>query len=321
VSGLTVAGVTDRFRRRLERARAAGTGKEGLIVWWWNTTEGLGWDQLTDLCPLSSDKFPSLKPQELFESAFVRGLRELEIDGRHLLSLWHITERDADGQPLAASGLLLETGGALSVGETQRRAWESEIELRNLRASLTPHLLFNCLAAVRGIVRSDPERARAFIDRLARFLRESTNAQTRETIPLLDEWQLSEDFLALQSMRYERELPRLTEIEGAAYHTHLPPMILLNLVENAVKHGQVNQQAPLVVKARLVGGFLDIEVRNLGKLGPQPTSRPGGLGTARARLAAAYGAEATLDIRTDGDHVVAHVRIPAADAAPSENNA
>ena len=159
-------------------------------------------------------------------------------------------------------------------------------------------------------MRTDPERARSFIDRLARFLRDNTNAQTRETIPLLDEWQLCEDFLALQSMRYERELPRLVEIEGAAYHARLPPMILLNLVENAVKHGIVDQQHPLVVTVHLDGDYIEAEVRNEGILGPIPTSRPGGLGTARARLIFMYGEEGLLDIKQDHSHVVAKVRLP-----------
>ena len=164
---------------------------------------------------------------------------------------------------------------------------------------------------MRGIVRADPERARAFIDHLSRFLRDSTTAQSRETIPLLDEWQLCEDFLALQAMRFERELPRLVEIEGAAYHARVPPMILLNFVENAAKHGQVDQLHPLNVSARLNGKYLDIAVRNRGSLGPEPASRLGGLGVSRARLQAVYGSTALIDISgTDGE-VIASLHLPA----------
>ena len=193
------------------------------------------------------------------------------------------------------------------------------MELRNLRASLTPHLLFNCLAAVRGIVRTEPEKAREFIDALSRFLRESTDAQGRETIPLHEEWQLCEDFLGLQTFRYERELPRLAEIDGPAHHAQLPPMMLLNLVENAVKHGEVTQKHPLVVRAALRDGKLVAEVRNRGTLGPAPQGRAGGVTTANARLQAIYGSEASLDIRREGEEVVAILELPA--AAPKRNAA
>jgi two-component system, LytTR family, sensor kinase len=116
-------------------------------------------------------------------------------------------------------------------------------------------------------------------------------------------------------------LPRLVGIEGPAYHARLPPMILLNLVENAVKHGEVNQRHPLVVSARLTDGFLEAAVRNHGTLGPQPTSRPGGLGMARARLQAVYGQDATFDVAQRQDEVVAAVRLPAqlpSQVAPSQ---
>ncbi len=309
ISVLPVAAVIERLQQRLQRARFAAGG-QGLIVWWWDQTSGLHWDKLSETCPLTIDATPSLSVEKLFVAEQDRGLHETELSGQPVLSVWEINERDDQGMAISAHGLLLEAHGTLGVGATQRRARESEIELRNIRASLTPHLLFNCLAAVRGIVRTDPERARSFIDRLARFLRDNTNAQTRETIPLLDEWQLCEDFLALQSMRYERELPRLVEIEGAAYHARLPPMILLNLVENAVKHGIVDQQHPLVVTVHLDGDHIEAEVRNEGLLGPIPTSRPGGLGTARARLIFMYGEEGLLDIKQDHSHVVAKVRLP-----------
>lgn len=306
---LPVGAVTDRFRQRLARAHRA-VGGTGLVVWWWSRSDGLRTDPLDEACPAAGSLPPGMDPQDMFNTETDCGLREIDLGGRPMLSVWQITGRGDDNQPVAASGLLFEAAGQLMVGEAQRRAWESEIELRNLRASLTPHLLFNCLAAVRGIVRTDPECARVFIDRLARFLRDTTNAQTRDTLPLIDEWQLCEDFLALQSMRYERELPRLVEIENAAYHARIPPMILLNLVENAVKHGEVSQKHPLVISARIDGDSLEARVRNHGKLGPLPTSRPGGLGMARARLAAVYGQTGSLDILPEGDDVVAVVRIP-----------
>jgi LytS/YehU family sensor histidine kinase len=208
--------------------------------------------------------------------------------------------------------MLIDASERLQLEETRRAAWRSKVELRNLRASLTPHLLFNCLAAVRGIVRTDPEKARMFIDTLSRFLRESTDAQSRETIPLHEEWQLCEDFLGLQAFRYERDLPRTVEIEGPAHHARIPPMMLLNLVENAVKHGEIGQQSPLRVRVALHNGRLAAEVRNRGTLGPVPTGRTGGVGTANARLQAVYGSDASLAIRQDGDDVVANLELPAA---------
>lgn len=307
---LSVAAVVGQFRRRLEHA-ARGADSAGLAVWSWDRTAGARFDRSGNHCLLAADETKLLTPEVLFDAATDRGTRETQIDGHDALSFWQVARRAPDGEPEEVNGVLIDLSERLSLEQARRHAWQSEVELRNLRSNLAPHLLFNCLAAVRGIVRTDPERARSFIDHLARFLRDSTNAQARETIPLLDEWQLCEDFLALQAMRFERELPRLVEIEGAAYHARIPPMILLNLVENAVKHGMVDQRHPLVVSARLVGDDLEARVRNHGTLGPLPADRPGGLGMARARLHAVYGDTATFDIKQDGDNVVAFLRLPA----------
>ena len=312
---LGVAVVVGQFRRRLERA-ARAADSAGLSIWSWNHAQGTRFDRSENKCLLASDKTVLVDPQTLFDASADRGTHETEINGRRALSFWEVARRDPSGEAEEVNGVLLDLSERLSLEQARRQAWQSEIELRNLRATLAPHLLFNCLAAVRGIVRTDPERARSFIDHLARFLRDSTNAQACETIPLLDEWQLCEDFLALQAMRFERELPRLIEIEGAAYHARVPPMILLNLIENAVKHGEVGQRHPLVVSARLAGGFLEAAVRNNGNLGPQPTSRPGGLGMARARLHAVYGEAATFDIAQCGEEVVASLHLPTLLPAP-----
>ena len=312
---LSVAAIVGQFRRRLEHA-SRGADSAGLTVWHWDAQTGLTFDRIGDDCLLALRDSSPLAPEELFDPAKDRGTRETEIEGRPALSFWEVSRRLPSGAADAAGGVILDLSERLSLEQARRQAWQSEIELRNLRASLAPHLLFNCLAAVRGIVRSDPERARRFIDHLSRFLRDSTNAQVRETIPLLDEWQLCEDFLALQAMRFERELPRLVEIEGAAYHARVPPMMLLNLVENAVKHGTIDQRHPLVVSARLVDGRLEAAVRSHGRLGPQPGTRPGGLGIARARLHAVYGGDASLDIAQAGDDVTVAVHLPAQPPPP-----
>ena len=312
---LCTAAIVDHFRRRLQRA-ASAAGSAGLVFWSWDKQNGTRLDRIDDGCLLGRATTPAAAGHTaLFDGAADRGVRETESGGAPVLSFWVVTQRDPSGQVAAADGMLLDLSERLSLEQARRRAWQSEVELRNLRSSLAPHLLFNCLAAVRGFVRTDPERARSFIDHLSRFLRDSTNAQHRETVPLLDEWQLCEDFLALQAMRYERDLPRLVEIEGSAYHAHVPPMMVLNLVENAVKHGEIGQRHPLVAAARLDGSRLEVTVRNRGQLGTRPAGRPGGLGISLARLQAIYGSQASLDIRADGGNVVATLRVPAASPA------
>ena len=304
---LPVGAVSGEYRRLLRQRRAAEQAA-GLRFWEWNDTEGLRLEG-------------GEAPEKLFHAAEDRGSLETKFGGSDALSFWQTVTRKPDGSPREVAGMLIDASERLQLEETRRAAWKSEVELRNLRTSLTPHLLFNCLAAVRGIVRTDPEKAREFIDTLSRFLRDSTNAQGRETVPMHEEWQLCEDFLGLQAFRYERDLPRMVEIEGPAHHAQVPPMMLLNLVENAVKHGEITQQHPLAVNVKLHDGRLIAEVRNHGKLGPEPQGRKGGFAMACARLHAVYGPNASLAIRQDGEDVSARLELPAAAPAREERSA
>ncbi|MFM8789793.1 MAG: histidine kinase, partial [Chthoniobacterales bacterium] len=253
---LPVGAASGEYRRVLRQRRAAEQAA-GLRFWEWSDADGLRFEG-------------GNAPEKLFDATQERGSLETKLGGRDALSFWQTMARGADGKPREVAGMVIDASDRMQLEKTRRKSWETEVELRNLRASLTPHLLFNCLAAMRGIVRTDPEKARSFIDTLSRFLRESTDAQSREAIPLHEEWQLCEDFLGLQSLRYERDLPRVADIEGPAHHAKIPPMMLLNLVENAVKHGEITQAHPLVVRAAQRDGRLCIEVRNRGNLGPSP---------------------------------------------------
>jgi len=303
--GVLPVGAVSGDYRRLLRQRLAAEQAAGLRFWEWNDTEGLRLEG-------------GEAPEKLFDPAEDRGSLETKFGGSGALSFWQTVARKADGSPREVAGMLIDASERLQLEETRRATWKSEVELRNLRNSLTPHLLFNCLAAVRGIVRTDPEKAREFIDTLSHFLRESTNAQGHETVPVHEEWQLCEDFLRLQAFRYERELPRMVEIEGPAHHAQVPPMMLLNLVENAVKHGEMTQQHPLAVNVRLENGRLVAEVRNHGKLGPELQGRKGGFAMACARLHAIYGPNASLAIRQDGEDVAARLVLP--NAAPARGD-
>lgn len=285
--------------RRLLRQRHAAEKAAGLRFWEWNDTDGLRFE--------GGDA-----PQQLFHPDRERGSLETKLGANDVLSFWQTVTRNADGSPHEVAGMLIDASERFQLERTRRAAWQSEVELRNLRASLTPHLLFNCLAAVRGIVRTDPEKARAFIDTLSRFLRDSTDVQNRETIPMHEELRLCEDFLGLQSFRYERELPRLIEIEGRAHHAPILPMMLLNLVENAVKHGEISQTHPLRIGARTERGRLVVVVRNHGALEAAGGGRAGGLSTAQARLRAVHGDDASLAVRQDGEDVTARLEIPVA---------
>nr|BEK62980.1 histidine kinase [Kitasatospora purpeofusca] len=111
-----------------------------------------------------------------------------------------------------------------------------EAEIRALRAQISPHFIFNSLAAIASFVRTDPERARELLVEFADFTRYSFRRQGEFT-HLADELRCIEQYLALAGARFGDRLKVTLQVAPEVLPVTIPFLCLQPLVENAVKHG------------------------------------------------------------------------------------
>ncbi|WP_329493914.1 sensor histidine kinase [Kitasatospora herbaricolor] len=111
-----------------------------------------------------------------------------------------------------------------------------EAEIRALRAQISPHFIFNSLAAIASFVRTDPERARELLLEFADFTRYSFRRHGDFT-HLADELRCIEQYLALAGARFGDRLKVTLQVAPEVLPVTLPFLCLQPLVENAVKHG------------------------------------------------------------------------------------
>lgn len=140
-------------------------------------------------------------------------------------------------------------------------------ELLALRAQLDPHTLYNTLSAIAEWCHTDPMEAERAILRLADLLRGVQRGVRRASWPLAEEWALCRDLLELYRARDpERYVWRLSGAEGGAVPgVAVPPLILLPLVENAVKHGPGAGYAGVVeIRVEADGAGAAVEICNPG---------------------------------------------------------
>src|SRR3984957_9642809 len=109
--------------------------------------------------------------------------------------------------------------------------------LQLLRAQIEPHFLFNTLATVRTLARTDRTAAVDMIDHLMRYLSEALPKLRQEECCLSEELQLIDAYLRIHQIRMGSRLSYELLIPRALHEQRIPTMILLTLVENAVKHG------------------------------------------------------------------------------------
>ncbi len=171
-------------------------------------------------------------------------------------------------------------------------------QLLAMRAHLDPHFLFNTLNAIAEYCREDGALAEQAILRLSALLRKVFEGVQTPLWPLSSELELLRGLLELHHLRDPSRFELSWDVEPRTEGSPVPPLLLLPLVENAMKHGPGAGHRGLVSLTVRYGpaGELDFTLENPG---PYRGSRPGGQGldTVRRRLDLAFGSGAELDVR------------------------
>ncbi|MER6910264.1 histidine kinase [Streptomyces sp. NPDC000594] len=198
-----------------------------------------------------------------------------------------------------------------------------EAEIRALRAQISPHFIFNSLAAIASFVRTDPERARELLLEFADFTRYSFRRHGEFTT-LADELRSIEQYLALAGARFGDRLKVTLQIAPEVLPVTLPFLCLQPLVENAVKHGLEDStgECRIVIAARDAGAEAMVTIEDDG-VGMDPAvlrrifagERTGssgiGLSNVDDRLRQVYGDDHGLVIETGiGAGMKITIRIP-----------
>ena len=134
-----------------------------------------------------------------------------------------------------------------------------EAELLALSSEVNPHTLFNNLHALSHLVDEGNPRASAFVGALASSYRYLLRTRSQRVVPLAEELALLDQFVALVSIRYAGGLRVAVEVDDeAAMRWLMPPVVLPELLENAVKHNEFSPEAPLSIEVRLEGDRLTV---------------------------------------------------------------
>ena len=196
-------------------------------------------------------------------------------------------------------------------------------ELKALQAQVEPHFLFNALASLQQLIRHQPATAERFLGDLHDYLRLALPSM-REPLSTVDkELALARAYLTVMATRLGERLRFDVHAEAGCGAHPLPPMMLLTLVENAVRHGiePLARGGEVRILARRDEERLLLEVRDDGAglaAAHAPTRGQGvGLANVRDRLASLYGDAAHLHVAQRGSEggVCACIVLPWAAAA------
>ena len=194
---------------------------------------------------------------------------------------------------------------AKEVARTQLEQGESEQQLALLQAQIEPHFLFNVLGNVRRLYRTQPSAGTDALDSLMRYLRSALPRMRNTRASLGDEIEMVRAYLELFQLRMGTQLGFSIEVDEPLNDAEFPPMLLITLVENSIKHGlEPIGGGHIEVRARRRRNELEVSVLDDGAgFGAAAHSGTGvGLVNVKRQLVARYNDQARLTLEEREPH-------------------
>ncbi|NLW08116.1 MAG: histidine kinase, partial [Clostridia bacterium] len=152
----------------------------------------------------------------------------------------------------------------------RQRQLLTEAKLEALNAQINPHFFFNTLNTIISFSRTDPERARKLLIRLAGMFRQTLNRHGSLTT-LRDELECVNTYVSLEKARFGERFQYIQDVPSSLLEYRIPVLSLQPLVENSINHGLLPKEEPGWVKisARLAANELHLRVSDNGVGIPQ----------------------------------------------------
>jgi two-component system LytT family sensor kinase len=313
LSARSAAQAVPHLRTLTQAAAVALTDRDSVLAW-----DGAGaehhraGDMLDGLLPSGRDRRVRVERHlDCAEPDCPLGasvIAPLELQGErvgHLLAIYPSTRRltPEDTRTVTEAASLVSAQIELSELDAQGERL-ARAELLALRAQISPHFIYNALAAVASYIHSRPEEARELLTDFAEFTRYAFRGES-PYVTLADELRYVEKYLRLEQARFGDRLEVRLEVAPEVLQAVVPMLSVQPLVENAVRHGVERRGAGRIeIIGRDIDADVELQVSDDG-VGIEPerardvlAGRGGGIGIAnvQARLQAAFGPGYGLEI-------------------------
>jgi len=154
-----------------------------------------------------------------------------------------------------------------------------DLEQRLLRAQMNPHFIFNSLCAVQDFILADkPQKANAFLTKIARLMRNILENSRKEYIALDREIETLKLYLDVQQLRFETEFEYEVILDEAIdpENFSVPPMLAQPCVENSIEHGllPLKKKGNVSISYSLKEGLIMLEITDNGVGRKQAAAEP-----------------------------------------------
>ncbi len=157
-----------------------------------------------------------------------------------------------------------------------------QARLDALKMQIDPHFIFNNLSILLDLVETGDVTAPIYIKCLSKVYRHIVANADKNLSTVAEELASLEPYIFLLKIRFEDTIQIEVQVEGAIRERQIPPITLQMLVENAIKHNQASEEAPLLIRIYSDGDKLVVE-NNRKPLVPSTSTHHIGLRNIRER--------------------------------------
>ena len=200
----------------------------------------------------------------------------------------------------------------LEAQKMQLEVEKSQANFNFLKAQINPHFLHNTLNFLYAkSLPYSPELSEGILtlSDIMRYALSEGNARDGKA-PLKDEIEHVRNVIKINQLRFSNNLNVEFEVEGVVNGATIIPFVLITLVENAFKHGDLkNTINPIVIRATIENKQLHFYCRNRKKTGPKELSTGIGLDNIKKRLDLAYGKHYSLQVKDEAEFYTTELTI------------
>jgi two-component system, LytTR family, sensor kinase len=148
-----------------------------------------------------------------------------------------------------------------------------QARLQNLINQVNPHFLFNNLSVLSSLIYKDQDKAVDFINQLSKVYRYLLDTRDSEMVSLSKELEFIRSYVFLLKIRFEDKIQFRIEVPEDKLNALIPQMSLQMLIENAMKHNESSENAPLRISIETEKEMLvvtnNLQIQTLMEAGPK----------------------------------------------------
>ena len=201
------------------------------------------------------------------------------------------------------------------IKERKLRALESQnlkAELNLLKGQMNPHFLFNALNSVHVLIRTNPDLAAETLEKFSDLLSHQLYELDKDKISLSQEVKNLDNFIQLQKMRHQDHVDVNWNYSGDLEGKVISPMLFLNFVENAFKHGETSDSNPVNIDilVKVEEAWIEFSCVNSIVDGKNDSENRGlGIENIKRRLGLIYPSKYRLEIEKGNNRYSVHLGV------------